>query len=294
MHHLPAGPPPSGRVRAALARLALALRGVLPRRLRPALPILFVGLTTGLLALAVPVMSGALGRSSVSLDASSSATAHAPAQGGSPVVMGVDGRPVAPGTAGSGTRSMEATPGASPASTGATVDTTTDPLPPAATTGRTADAGTTAPSSSATSTSSSSSSATSSSTSASSPAPSSSSSASPSSAPAPVAVPGAEDAVLAAVNAARAELPCAALVADPSLVAAARENSLAMATRGTLAAPDAGAAAIDQGDPDAASAVAAWLTEPTVKARLLDCGLTSAGAAEVTGDGGPWWTLLLA
>jgi hypothetical protein len=40
--------------------------------------------------------------------------------------------------------------------------------------------------------------------------------------------------------------------------------------------------------------VAAWLADPADSALLLDCRLTTAGAAESTGDSGPWWTLVLA
>jgi uncharacterized protein YkwD len=104
--------------------------------------------------------------------------------------------------------------------------------------------------------------------------------------------------VLTAVNAARTDAGCAALTADSSLTTAAGKNSLAMAAQGTLAVLDpagpATATAIDSGDADAASAVATWLADAADNAHLLDCDRTAAGAAEASGDGGPWWTLVLA
>jgi uncharacterized protein YkwD len=109
-------------------------------------------------------------------------------------------------------------------------------------------------------------------------------------------VAGAGDAVLAAVNEGRTKAGCTALSADSNLAQAAQTNSVDMARQGTLAVaePAGTAAAIATGKPDAASTVAAWLTDPADGPHLLDCALTTAGAAEVTAGSGPWWTLFLA
>jgi len=289
VHHAPAGIPPFARVRTALRRVAGEVRRSLPRPLR-ALPILLAGMTVGVLALAAPVVSSASGGAAVSLDASSSGTAQA--KGGAPVVMGVDGRPVSPGTGGRSTSATgTSSAGGAGVTSGARSGTAPGPGSTTATTRGGTRAATTDGTTSATAPGTSSSSP-SSSPSSSSSAPSSSP---PSSAPAPAVVADAGDAVLAAVNAARADAGCAALAAAPSLVARAQANSVAMGTQGTLAVLDSAgsASAIGQSRPDAAAMVAVWLADPTARPHLVDCALITAGAAEATGSAGPWWTLFL-
>jgi uncharacterized protein YkwD len=296
-----------------LAEWSRAARGAL-RPGRRVLP-LVIGVVVGLFAFTVPVVSGVLGRGSVSLDASSTSSAHA--RGDSPVVMGEDGRPVAAGSAGVGAatgttagRAGGSTAGGStaggssragsPAAGVATGAGTAGSVPgPGSSTaaGTTATAPGTSPGSS-TSTAWSSRSSSSSSSAASAPASSSAPVTDPTT-PAPAGpdlVPGAEDAILADVNSARTDAGCARLTPDGTLGTQAQGNSLDMAAAGTLALldPVATAAAIAQGQADAASAVATWLAVPTDRAHLLDCAMTSAGAAEATGPGGPWWTLVLA
>jgi uncharacterized protein YkwD len=103
-------------------------------------------------------------------------------------------------------------------------------------------------------------------------------------------------AVLALVNQARAGAGCDALTEDPDLTALAGQHVADMAERGDLDLAGLGGrgAVVARGPADTGSAVAGWLADDGDSARLLDCGVTTAGAAEASGDGGPWWTLALA
>jgi uncharacterized protein YkwD len=113
-----------------------------------------------------------------------------------------------------------------------------------------------------------------------------------------VLVPDAGDAVLTAVNTARLAKGCAALTPDSTLAGLAGANSADMAAAGTLAVQDpaglATATVLQHGATDAAAAVTDWLADRDDGVHLLDCALTTAGAAEATADSGSWWTLLLA
>jgi uncharacterized protein YkwD len=275
VHHFPTGPRRSARARALL-------------------PVVLAGLVVGGVAIAVPVASGVVGHGPVSLD--SSFWASAPhRKSDPPVLMGVDGRTAAGRVtdAPAGSPPADTTVGAPDPTAG---DPTGDPTGPATTADGTASGTATAPSSPTTSTSSSPSSSSSSSGTPS--APSSSKTPPPSSASpvAPELVPDAGDALLAAVNTARAAQGCAALTPDDTLTGRARVNSMDMAAEDTLAVQDAAGSAtvLQHGADDAAAVVAAWLADTDESATLLDCSLTTAGAAEATADSGPWWTLFLA
>lgn len=302
MHHFPLVPSRRERAAAALRRWVAA-----PLRVRRALPVL-IGLVVAVIALAVPVVSSAVG-SPVALESSTSAGAGA--TGDSPVVMGVDGTAVPAGTGGSAAPADSATPAdpAAPADSaapagGITQQPTAGAAPSGAaqsgagsaatTPGGSTPAGTTtstlAGSGTSSSPSSSSSSASSSSSpSASSPSASSSSPETPSAVAVPAVVPGAGAAVLALVNSARIHHGCDALAAEPDLAGTAATDSLRMATSGALGSTGL----VGTGSPDAVGIVDGWLADAGDGARLLDCGLTSAGAAAATGSGSTWWTLLL-
>ena len=265
------------------------------------------------LMLAVPVVSGRGNAAPpVGLDASSSA-APRPADDGSPVVMGEDGGPQR--AAGTGST---ATPHAStPAQDGSGSSGTTSPGPSSArpasgssaassttpdterrrpehATPRPADPSTghagTAPSIAAGSSAPR--------TSAAEPSP-------PEQIlPAAPSAASAADQVLALVNQERARSGCDALTADDALAATAQAHSAAMRDRGSLGHddPDGGslsdlggrAVAVARGDADPAAVVEGWLADPTDRAALLDCGLRSIGVGTADGDGGPWWTAVLA
>jgi len=294
VHHTPVGPPLSARIRSALRRWIPVCRPASPFRMRRVAPLLLVGMATALItvvAFAVPALSGS--RPPVSLDSSTSNSTG----GASPVVMGVDGRPVA----GTSTSRQHRSTQPSSAAPGGQAGTVTREPDRAGTTTAAGDAtgtqtlaGSTGPAG----TSSKSRSKSSSPAPSSSPSSSSSSSApsSSSSAPPPAPSPGNSDNVLALVNAARAEAGCADLTSDDALAAAAVANSTAMAAQGVLAVLDAAGtgSAIAAGEPDADSVVSAWLADPTDQATLLNCTLTTAGVGQAGGDGGPWWTLFLA
>lgn len=93
---------------------------------------------------------------------------------------------------------------------------------------------------------------------------------------------------LAAVDAARVDLGCAPLTADPGLAAAAAAYSAAMRDAGALTtpSPDGLVVALTATGDDADAVAADWLGGEG--APLLGCDVTSAGAAVVDG----WWTLL--
>jgi uncharacterized protein YkwD len=103
--------------------------------------------------------------------------------------------------------------------------------------------------------------------------------------PVEVSDPAAE--VLALVNAERAALGCAALVADSTLAGAAQGHSTAMSASGILALNGL-VGAVAQGA-DASSIVGGWVADAS-GTPLLDCARTSAGIAVVGG----WWTALVA
>ncbi len=132
----------------------------------------------------------------------------------------------------------------------------------------------------------------------------------PALAPAPAADPGVEAEVLALVNAERAAAGCGAVSGDGGLAGVARAHSADMRDRGFfshtspegLSPFDRAAAAgvsgsraenIAQGQPDAASVMAAWMASPGHRrANILDCSLTRLGVGVAQGAGGPWWTQL--
>ena len=107
-----------------------------------------------------------------------------------------------------------------------------------------------------------------------------------------VAAEGRSAAVLAALADARTAAGCDPLTADAGLAAAAGAHDAAMAAAGVPNAAGAGGALVDRGDADAADVVARWLAGPAADV-LLDCGRSRLGAAELAGDGGPWWTAVL-
>ena len=244
------------------------------------------------LVLAIPVISG-VGGTSPAVELDSSSTTAAAREGNSPVVMGMDGRPVSSadfaGVTTSGTspspepegtavasgpaaaveapasESVEApsaeTTEAAPAETPSTGGTTGTPAGSPSTA-----PGTRPPTSSQ-------------------PAPAP---APPPAAPveAPAEVSDAAAEALALVNAERASLGCGALVADAGLAAAAQAHSAAMSASGVLGL-DGLVGAVAQG-PNAHSVVAGWLADTAASEALLDCSRTSAGIAVVDG----WWTAL--
>ncbi|WP_448610182.1 CAP domain-containing protein [Geodermatophilus sp. URMC 60] len=121
--------------------------------------------------------------------------------------------------------------------------------------------------------------------------------------------PGAETAVLALVNEARRGAGCGAVTADPALAAVARAHSADMRDRDYFShtSPEglspfdrAEQAGIDYsraeniafGQADADAVMEAWLESPGHRANILDCGLTKLGVGVAEGTGGPWWTQL--
>lgn len=289
----------SARVSGALTRCSHLLRAALRRRLparlgRFALGALVTTTVVGLV-LAIPVMSG-VGAPAVQLDSSS--TTSPTREGSSPVVMGMDGRPVssadfagtttsnAPPSSPAPTSSPESAVAAAPEPTDEVVGSLEAPAPgttaapPAETTST---GGTTsgspsppapgqptpftpgpAPAPTASTES-----------------PSESSSESPSDSPDPAAD------VLALLNAERAAAGCGALVTDAGLAATAAAHSAAMSGTGVLGL-DGLVGAVAQGT-DATSVVDGWFAD-SAGDPLLDCSWTSVGVAVVDG----WWTALVA
>jgi uncharacterized protein YkwD len=127
--------------------------------------------------------------------------------------------------------------------------------------------------------------------------------------PAPAAA-GAEDQILALVNAERAAAGCGAVSADPGLAALARAHSedmrdrdyfdhvnpegLSPFDRAERAGMSARAENIAYGQPDPADVMAAWMDSSGHRANILNCDLTRLGVGIATGSGGPWWTELFA
>ena len=304
MHHRPAGPSRSARLSAAVRRTRRLLFPT-PRR---TVPMLVLGVTLAVLGIAAPVVSEAgTGDAGVSLDSSASASASPLRDGG--IRMGADGIPAeGPSSGNGGTAAGSAPAGSatsaprgslSPATTpGATTAVATvvagggsPGSATGATTGTTAATGTTTGAPLGTPSAS--------------PAPATPPSTSvpgtvtapesPASPPTVAPLPGATDAVLVPLNAARATAGCAALVADAGLTDVAQAHSSDMADAGGLSVSGLGGrtAVVAQGPADAASAVALWLADPTDRGVLLDCGRTSLGAGEASGTAGPWWTAIL-
>jgi uncharacterized protein YkwD len=322
VHHRPASPPLTARVTGALARWRLRLRTVL--RVRTGRLLLAGVVTTAVtaLVLVLPVVSGLeSGSESMVLDSSSSTTASPSADEGSPVVMGVDGRPIASSSFAKAVPSATAgeTTAAAPGTTAAAPGTAAAAPGGSAATSETADA---ADASDPTTSANGSSAPAYPSTGSSSGAPSGSPSAGPSShAPSPHAPsPGAsaperpapdasappasappeesaeddaEEELLELLDEARDD--CASLDVDRSLTATARAHSVAMRDAGLLAPLEGGpAGSIAKGGTYAEDVLAGWLDDPTGGATILDCSRESVGIGVVDGAGGPWWTLLLA
>lgn len=285
MHHRPAGPPLTVRVTGAFTRWGLLLRALL--RLRSGRLLLAGVVTTAVTALmlVLPVVSG-LGAPTrpLALDSSSSTTASPSAEEGSPVVMGVDGRPIASSSFAGTAPAPAETAEAPPATTAATPEPVTAPESAPASSSSAASSSSSEPSSSEPSSS----------------EPSSAEVPAPVSSEPPASVPLEEPAevddegdLLALLDAAR--VGCAPLAVDGSLADAARAHSAAMEDAGALVPLEGGpAGSIARGGTDAGDVLAGWLADPTGQATILDCGLGSVGIGLVDGADGPWWTLLLA
>jgi uncharacterized protein YkwD len=308
VHHSPAGPPLSARLHGALTRWLLLSRRVLHRRSgRLALGALLSGVLATIVV-GVPVVSGSTEQAlPVSLDASSSASSSSRSSDeDSPVVMGRDGRPGPSSTI----PGRSTTPGADPSATDAAGGSsspapgTTDPAPSSTGSSASADA----PSASEAAPD----------TTAAPPVVAEAARPEPQpepepQAPTPPAVPaalGAEEQVLALVNAARAEAGCGALTGDGSLASVARAHSVDMRDRGFFshvnpdgldpydraerAGLDARAENIAYGQQNAADVMEAWMDSSGHRANILDCELTALGVGVAEGAGGPWWTQLFA
>jgi uncharacterized protein YkwD len=127
--------------------------------------------------------------------------------------------------------------------------------------------------------------------------------------PAP-ATGGAEDQILALVNAERAAAGCGAVSADPGLTAVARAHSedmrdrdffdhvnpegLSPFDRAERAGMSARAENIAYGQPGPADVMATWMDSSGHRANILNCDLTRLGVGIADGNGGPWWTELFA
>lgn len=294
MHHRPVGPPLSARIAGALARPKFLLGPVLAiRGGRVALAGVVTTVVTGVV-LAVPVVSGgSIGTSPVALDSSS--TASLTSGGGSDVGSDVVDRTTAvtssAGPVGSGSPSD---PAAAPGTTGAATSDHDAPASPPAVPARESPSGAASPSAERSTA----------------PAAAPSSASPEPGAPAPVdPTPTLEPAGVAAKDELRtlldeARTGCAPLLGDDSLAAVAQAHSAAMRDQDFFGLQDpaghspldagARAAWIAQGTPAPADVLGAWLADPEVRATILDCGFSSVGIGRARGDGGPWWTLLLA
>jgi uncharacterized protein YkwD len=277
VHHRPSSPPFSARIAGALTRWSLRVRVG-----RLALGALVTTTVVGLV-LAIPVLSG-VGAPAVELDSSS--TTAPPREGNSPVVMGMDGRPVSSADFAGVTTSESAPTSSSPESStvasgpaapveAPAVEPEADPAP----VGTPSSGGTTttpagSPPSTAPTTR---------------PAPPTAPATPPPAAPVerPVEVSDPAAEVLALVNGERAALGCGALVVDGALAGAAQGHSTAMSASGILGLNGL-VGAVAQGV-DASSVVAGWVADAS-GAPLLDCARTSTGIAVVDG----WWTALVA
>jgi uncharacterized protein YkwD len=299
VHHMPAGPPPTSRIAAALSRVF---------GLRRVLPVFAVVLAVAGIAFAVPVVSDVVTSSSerAALEATAAAgqassdagrsggssSGGSTSQGGT-VQMGVDGAPATETPAEPSATETPQTPAAEQPETApaAPADASTpasSPAPAAKPAAEEADdepapaeATTPAPA----------------------PAPA------PRAAPAAPAAPGTAGQVLTLVNQARATAGCAPLVADSALAAVARAHSADMRDRDYFShdtpegvspfdrAEQAGvsyarAENIAYGQANAAEVMDDWMTSPGHRANILDCELTKLGVGVAEGPGGPWWTQL--
>jgi hypothetical protein len=289
VHHRPAGPSLTARLTGAFTRWALLLQALL--RVRSGRLVLAGAVTTAVTAmvLVLPVVSG-MGSEPrpMTLDSSSSSSASPSADEGSPVVMGVDGRPVA-------SSSFAGAAPSTPVGETADVAPGTTVAPPATSEPAPDPAPTTAGATSAGAGSST----------ASSPRPPSAPAApAPDPAEPPAHVPAEEPAedpadddaesdLLTLLNEARDD--CAPLTTDGSLADAARAHSAAMRDAGRLMPLEGGpAGSIARGGTDADDVLSDWLDDPTGQATILDCSRGSVGIGLVDGGDGPWWTLLLA
>jgi len=318
VHHLPAAPPPSARLRGATTRWLLLLQRALRQRVgRLALGAL-VSVAIAALVISVPAGSGSSEDTrSVSLDASASSSASS---GDSPVVMGRDGKPVT--SAAFAGRTSEVTYSAAPdaeaagspsaaddATAGSTAVGGSDRSTSAATqgSGATATTGSSSPATSGTGTPSA---AVGSPTTSSGSiddrttdvgTPSEPDPAPPVIEPAPQSV---QEQLLALVNSARAGHGCDSLVPDGALASAARAHSVDMRDAGLLSllTPAGGslldlggeAAVLAHGPADPAVVLQGWLADTTDATALLDCGAGVGGVGVARDDdGGRWWTLLL-
>ncbi len=298
MHHMPAGPPLSSRIAAALSRWARLLR--LPRLV----PLLLVVGAVAVVTVGAPMVSGAVTSFTdpVALESTPTAARSAPdavGSGGSsssggwvddPLVrMGVDGTPApqAPAATPAAPSSVEAPSPVSPpapATESAPAEAPQRAVPveePAAESETEAEA----------------------------PAVEAGTEPAPVARAAVPADPTAEAAVLALVNEARVDAGCGALTADPALAAVARAHSADMRDRDYFShtspeglspfdrAEQAGvdysrAENIAFGQADATAVMEAWLESPGHRANILDCELTKLGVGVAEGPGGPWWTQL--
>jgi uncharacterized protein YkwD len=302
LHHLPAGPPLSARLSAAVRRLVLRFRAPTPARRARASRRFALGLgctvvVTGLL-LAVPVVSGAGGGSTpVALD-SSSTSSSAPGRGEPPVVMGIDGLdgltpPAAPETSASRSAAARSAgaPGTPPATGGPSASARSAP-------------GTAAGSAGTRSTTPGSASAAPDPAVApgpSTPGRSPESGPSASSGPATAASQVTPQALAAQVGAlvvrARDEAGCVESALAAPLTGLAQEHSADMRDRGYvgLIDPDGGSllsrgastGAVARGPADPRGVVAGWLAVPVDRAALLDCTATRLGVGVAEGAGGP-------
>jgi uncharacterized protein YkwD len=297
VHHRPAPAPSSERLGRLLRVLRVLRPGVRHRGGRLALSALVSTVLTALV-LSVPMVSGASGGTPFAARDSFAATSAAhTTDGGSPVVMGQDGTPVASSTfAGVSTSSPAPARSstdafAGPAST-APVGTAAAPAAPAPA-AEAAPAPAPAPEPA--------------------PAPAAAgpaAAAAPAAAPAAPADPTAEGQVLALVNVQRAAAGCGALTADPALAAVARAHSADMRDRhffdhvnpdgldpferAARAGLEAHAENIAYGQPDPAAVMEAWMNSAGHRANILNCDLTRLGVGMAEGTGGPWWTQLFA
>ncbi|MGY1635080.1 CAP domain-containing protein [Geodermatophilus sp. SYSU D00742] len=311
---MPAGPPPSSRIAAALGRWVSVLFRA--SGLRRVLPVFAVVLAVAGIAFAVPVVSNVVTSSSEQAAPASTAAAgrvssgagrsggasSAPsaAQSGT-VQMGVDGAPAAPAPA--ETPAVPETPAAEqpePQQEAVPAAPADEPAPASPSTPATKPAPEKAPDRPA----------------AAAEAPAPAPAPAPRAAPAPApraaaapAAPGVEGQVLTLVNEARAAAGCRPLVADSALAAVARAHSADMRDRDYFShdtpeglspfdrARKAGvgyarAENIAYGQADAAEVMDDWMTSSGHRANILDCELTKLGVGVAEGPGGPWWTQL--
>ena len=128
-------------------------------------------------------------------------------------------------------------------------------------------------------------------------------------APAGGVPPGAEAAVLAAVNAARADSGCEPLVHDEGLATVARAHSADMRDRSffhhvnpagldpfdraeAAGQTNARAENIAMGQTTPAAVMEFWSDSSGHRANILDCSVRTLGVGVAEGPAGPWWTQL--